>query len=125
MIRYWKTITTFFTAVLLLGGSLWFSQEGRISIPTSGQIKIEIHKDGFKPAQLNYKEGEEISLYVINKDNVVHNFIVPEFRIFSANLEPGETTTLSFQAIKKGEFGYFSDAPGFPEPDYIGEMRVE
>lgn len=125
MNRHWKIITVVSIIFFAVIGSFWIFQEDRMSLPTIGQVTIEISKNGFQPANLDYQEGDEISLYVVNKDNHVHNFIIPDYRIFSANLNPGETTTISFQAVKKGQFGYFSDAPGFLEPGYHGEMQVK
>jgi uncharacterized cupredoxin-like copper-binding protein len=125
MKKRWKlTLLIVSSGALLLGSWIWDQNDG-LTLPTLGRITIEIDSNGFKPMKLNYKEGEEISLYVINQSDHVHNLIIPDYHIFSANLKPGETTTISFQAVKKGQFGYFSDAPGFPEPGFHGEIIVE
>jgi uncharacterized cupredoxin-like copper-binding protein len=125
MKKRWKFILLMFgVGSLLLGGWVW-NQGHELSVPTIGRVTIAIESEGFNPAKLKYTEGEEVSLFVINKAEHVHNLIIPDFHIFSANLKPGESTTISFQAVKKGRFGYFSDAPGFPEPGFHGEIVVK
>lgn len=106
-------------ATMLLSG--W---KGEAS-PKPAQITIRITQSQFVPAEIRVKQGDQVSLLVKNEAKQTHNFIIPEYHIFSANLKPGETTTIQFEAVNGGKFPYFSDTPGFHEPGYHGEFEVE
>jgi plastocyanin len=86
---------------------------------------IVINKNGFLPNQLKFKQGETISLVIHNQDEKSHNFVLTDYHVFSRDLRKGETTTIKFTAVKKGNFIFFSDTSGFPETGYRGVFEVE
>lgn len=83
-------------------------------------------EDGaIRPAALSVASGEKVTIHVSNSGTRVHNIVIPDFYIFSNNLNPGEDVTVSFTADKTGRFPFYSDASGKPEPGMSGTLTVQ
>ncbi len=98
--------------------------------PSTTSIEQQIHSVmitpvGFVPKQLKYKKGDVISLRIVNIDKRTHNFVINELQVFSANLEPSQSATISFTASKEGSFPFISNSPGYPELGYKGHLVIE
>jgi len=87
-------------------------------------LQVSLQDSSIRPTQIVTAKGEVVSLTVVNQGKKVHNFVVPDFYIFTQNLNPGEQVKLSFTPDKTGAFPYYSDTGGKPEPGVRGTMRV-
>lgn len=118
-----------FIALLLILGVLWLHKGFYVKEPTMAAHQdthtVMITPVGFLPKQISYQKGEHITLRIVNIDKRTHNFVIEALQVRSANLEPNESTTLSFNADKQGGFLYVSNTPGFSELNYEGMLRVE
>ncbi|MED1723069.1 cupredoxin domain-containing protein [Brevibacillus parabrevis] len=86
---------------------------------------VTISGAGFLPSQLSAKEGERVSLMIVNTDTRPHNLSIRELNLTSMELKPTQSTMLQFSAAKKGRFFFVSDAPGYPESGYQGMLIIE
>jgi uncharacterized cupredoxin-like copper-binding protein len=88
---------------------------------------VVISDSGIEPKVIAVKEYEVMKIVVTNKGKKKHNFTIPDFSIYTHNLQSGESTDIEFTVNKKGKFPYFSDIPGkpgVPEPGLTGELQV-
>lgn len=122
-LRYPLIALAMIIALLLLHSHF----SSKISSALSGKRvqTVTITNFGFMPNQLTFQEGDRISLMLVNGDTRPHNLVISEFKVFSANLQPNQSTTLEFTAAKKGTFDYISDSPGYPETGYQGKMIIQ
>lgn len=86
---------------------------------------ITISSAGFLPNRISVREGEIVSLMVVNTDTRPHNLSIRELNVSSTELKPTQSTTLQFSAAKKGQFSFVSDSPGYPETGYLGLLVIE
>ena len=104
---------------------VWNQRHDRVfTLTTRMSHTIMITKGGFVPNKLTCKQGDTVSLVVRNTDNKVHNFTIPDYHIFSRDLQKDEFSTIEFKAIKKGSFSFVSDTPGYPENGFNGTLEV-
>ena len=88
-------------------------------------IRTVILRDsGIEPSMIAATKDEPVSLRVINRGKKIHNFVIPDFYIFTQNLSPGQSTSVGFSPEKVGSFRYYSDAPGAEEPGLTGQLQV-
>ncbi|MDQ0188899.1 cupredoxin domain-containing protein [Alicyclobacillus cycloheptanicus] len=82
-------------------------------------------RDGqITPAAFTAKRGSLVEIEVVNRGTKRHNLVIPDFYIFTQNLNPGEDVTASFRPDKTGTFRYYSDVNGQPEPGMQGTLTV-
>lgn len=86
---------------------------------------IVITDTGMQPSTVTGKVDTSIKIHVTNKGKKKHNLVIPDYYIFTHNLNSGESTDIEFKLNKKGSFSYFSDTPGTPEPGLEGKLTVE
>ncbi|WNC14099.1 cupredoxin domain-containing protein [Brevibacillus brevis] len=86
---------------------------------------VTISSAGFLPNRISVHEGEHISLMVVNTDTRPHNLAIRELNVSSTELKPTQSTTLQFAAVKKGQYAFVSDSPGYPETGYQGVLIIE
>lgn len=85
---------------------------------------VIIRDAGMTPSVLTAQKGEKVDLAIRNQGTKTHNFVLPDFYIFTQNLSAGETVTVQFTPDKTGTFAYYSDAIGKPEPGIRGSLTV-
>lgn len=114
-----KCAKPFFGAVSFLVASM-------VSMPLAfGQVThITLSDSDITPNQFTVQKGQTVNMLIRNAGTRVHNFVLPDFYVFSPNLQPGATTTASFQPDKTGQFVYYSDKKGVPEPGIKGTLTV-
>ncbi|OFW75239.1 MAG: hypothetical protein A2201_01950 [Alicyclobacillus sp. RIFOXYA1_FULL_53_8] len=95
---------------------------GTVSAQTILQVALQ--DSSIRPTQIVTTKDEVVSLTVVNQGKKVHNLVIPDFYIFTQNLNPGERVKVSFTPDKIGAFPYYSDTGGKPEPGMRGTMRV-
>lgn len=104
----------------------WNQQHDRVfTLNTRLSQTIMITKDGFVPNKLTCKQGDTVSLVIRNTDGKSHNFTLPDYHIFSRDLQKDEVSTIEFKAIKQGTFAFMSDTPGYPENGFNGTLEVK
>lgn len=86
---------------------------------------VTISSAGFLPNRITVREGELVSLMIVNTDLKPHNLAIREMNVSSSELKPSQSTVLQFAARKKGEYPFVSDAPGYPETGYQGLLVIE
>lgn len=83
-----------------------------------------IADSGIQPSTLSSQKDEALQLTIVNHGTKTHNFVIPDFYIFTQNLRPGETVSVGFTPDKTGSFPYYSDTGGKPEPGLRGTLTV-
>lgn len=91
----------------------------------AANVRIELRDGSISPTQFQVTQGERVNLTIVNRGSSVHNFVIPDYYIFTSNLNPGETTTAGFDAYKTGRYVYYSDKDNVPEPGMQGHMTVK
>ncbi|SIS78696.1 cupredoxin domain-containing protein [Alicyclobacillus vulcanalis] len=87
-------------------------------------IQVTLRDGGIDPREIDVRRGATVNIVVRNAGKQIHNFVVPDFYVFTQNLQPGETVTVSFVPDKTGNFRYYSDRDGIPELGMQGTMKV-
>lgn len=88
------------------------------------QIQVILRDAGISPKEIGVTKGETLRIQVMNRGNKVHNLVIPDMYIFTQNLAPNASTTVSFVPDKTGRFNYYSDTGGRPEPGLQGILTV-
>lgn len=86
--------------------------------------RITITDAEFQPSKIYARVDQRVHITVYNGGTKIHNFILPAFYIFTANLAAKEKTTMEFVPDKRGRYPFFSDAGGEKEPGLLGEIDV-
>lgn len=87
--------------------------------------RIVVNDHAFSPAHITAHLNQPVTITIVNKGTKTHNFILPAFYIFTANLPAKKTTNVGFSPDKKGSYPFFSDTGGSKEPGLSGEIEVK
>lgn len=109
-------------AVATIGFGVFLS--GGTTIQASSYT-ISITDDRIIPNAITVAANQKTHLTIHNVGRKTHNFVIPDFYIFTPNLRSQQGTTVEFVPEKKGAFTYYSDAGGVPEPGLSGTFRVK
>lgn len=90
-----------------------------------GIIRVTVTDKGFEPAQITTTVGGRVRIHLVNQGTKEHTLTLPRWGIFTRNLGPGEENYIEFTANEKGDFTFFSDAPGAKEAGLEGVLKVE
>jgi|GEM_PF-2796750 len=90
-----------------------------------GVVQLLLTDGGITPAVIPASLGARVRIHVQNRGSLPHNFIIPQFGIVGRVLEPGGENYIEFTPNQKGQWPYFSDAPGQEEPGLKGVLQVE
>jgi uncharacterized cupredoxin-like copper-binding protein len=115
-------------ALALILGLLALHSQYRLqasSIAEQHVQTITITNTGFLPGRLNYQQGDQVSLAIVNRDTRPHNFVLEGCQVQSPTLKPNESTSLQFTASQRGTFLFVSNSPGDTEAGYRGVVVVE
>lgn len=110
-------ITCFATICSLFAVSL-------LTVVSAQTVRVSLRDGSITPPRIDATQGTSIHITVQNEGKRVHNFVVPDFYVFTQNLEPGETVNVSFTPSKLGTFRFYSDKNGKPEPGMEGVITV-
>ncbi|WP_206885494.1 cupredoxin domain-containing protein [Alicyclobacillus mali (ex Roth et al. 2021)] len=94
------------------------------AVVSARPIQVTLRDGGIEPREIDVTQGATVDIVVRNEGSQIHNFVVPDFYVFTQNLQPGETVTVSFVPDKTGNFRYYSDRDGIPEVGMQGTMKV-
>lgn len=92
--------------------------------------RIHYSDKGISPASITVTKGDKVKLQIQNNSSKIHNFVIPDFFVFTQNLNPGQSTSVEFDAAKSGSFQFYSDyspngAYGTPETSFKGTLTVK
>lgn len=77
------------------------------------------------PSSMTARRTESVSIRVTNQGSKPHNLVIKDFYIFTQNLNPGQSVSVSFTPDKTGTFPVYSDVGGKPEPGIRGSITVQ
>ncbi|WAH38807.1 cupredoxin domain-containing protein [Alicyclobacillus dauci] len=101
---------------------------GACSVPEAAAqartVKIVIRDNGFAPNQVLGVIHQPIHLVIRNAGHRVHEFAIPEYRIYTRNLGPGETSDVEFSPWQAGSFVMYSDPEADSNPEFSGRFVV-
>lgn len=112
------------TVKSLIAGSVTLFACSSLTVVSARTIQVTLNDGRISPARISAVKGVEVDISVRNEGGQVHNFVIPDFYIYTPNLNPGERTSASFVPDKTGEFPYYSDKHGTPERGMQGTISV-
>lgn len=80
--------------------------------------------DGVKDPTLTASVGDDVTIRMTNQDTMIHNLYVEGYDRQSPNINPGQTTSVTFVADKQGTFAYYCSIPGHREMGMQGSVVV-
>ena len=127
----WTTATVFSALFLFWWASSTAMQDFK---PPNGAMQIHVeakqwmwqvrHPNGARELNtMHVPVGQPVQLY-LNSQDVIHSFFVPAFRL-KQDVVPGRTSTMWFQATKRGRFRLFcAEYCGTDHSAMLGEIVV-
>lgn len=115
-------------ALLVTIALLWTHHQNRLHTSFAAASRtqtVTISSAGFLPNRLAIREGDLVSLMIVNTDTRPHNLAIRELNLVSTELKPTQSTMLQFSADRKGQFSFVSDSPGYPETGFQGTLVIE
>lgn len=94
------------------------------SLAFAQNVQVTLRDGSIEPSQIEATKGQPVHVFVRNQGTNVHNFVVPDFYVFTQNLQPGESVNVSFTPDKTGTYPYYSDKKGVPEPGMEGQLQI-
>lgn len=95
------------------------------SLAQAKNYRIVITDHAFNPARITGHLNEPVTITIVNAGTKTHNFILPAFYIFTANLPAHHTTNVGFSPDKAGSYPFFSDTGGSKEKGLAGTIDVK
>lgn len=90
-----------------------------------GIVTLTMTESGFSPSLLKVSIGDRVKIYLKNRDQREHNLVIERFGIVTSAMAPQAENYVEFTANEKGEWPFFSDAPGQVEEPFRGRLKVE
>ncbi|MFD1673447.1 cupredoxin domain-containing protein [Alicyclobacillus fodiniaquatilis] len=91
---------------------------------SAATVQVVLQDGSIQPANIQAEFRQEFHAVVQNNGTRIHNFVVPDFYVFTQNLQPGQKVDVRFTPDKKGSFRYYSDKNGVPEPGMEGHLHI-
>lgn len=88
------------------------------------EVAMEAGNYYFSPKTINAKQGDIIKITLTGK-GMMHNFILDELDVASANVQPGSNTVITFTASKKGSFTYYCSIGSHRQLGQEGTLTIE
>jgi len=127
-LRRFKQLRYPFLVLMMIVGLLAMHQYIQVHtyIPAAVRTQtVTISSAGFLPNRITVREGDLVSLMIVNTDLKPHNFAIRDLKVVSSELKPSQSALLQFAARKKGSYAFVSDAPGYPETGYQGMLVIQ
>jgi len=90
-----------------------------------GIVTLTMTEAGFSPNILNVSIGDRVKIYLKNDSPGEHNLVIERFGIATSLMAPRAENYVEFTASEKGQWPFFSDAPGQVEEPFRGLLKVE
>jgi len=107
--KNWYFLLLVFAAVIVISGCINSEPApDKSASEASGELKefaMSARQWEFEPNIVTVNSGDQVKL-VITSEDVKHGIAIPEFGV-SADLNPGETTTVEFTAGSPGTYFFF------------------
>lgn len=87
-------------------------------------VQVTLHDGSIEPTVIESTKGQEVRISVQNRGTTVHNLVIPDFYVFTQNLQPGGQVNVKFTPDKTGTFPFYSDKKGIPESGMRGSVHV-
>lgn len=91
----------------------------------TGIIEMRVTDQAFAPNHLASPVDGRVKIHIVNAGTKEHNLVIPRYRVYSRILAPGGENYVEFTADEKGDWPYYSDAPGQEESGLSGILKVE
>jgi uncharacterized cupredoxin-like copper-binding protein len=78
----------------------------------------------FNPSTFNVAKGSQVTVNLINKDKVTHDFVVSDLNV-KIVAESGKTASSTFKASKGGTFQVVCAEPGHKDSGMVGTLTVK
>lgn len=78
----------------------------------------------YKPNEIRVKKGDNVKIDFVNKEGF-HNLKIDGYNVETAQINSGETASLSFAADKSGTFAFFCSVDSHREKGMEGKLIVE
>jgi uncharacterized cupredoxin-like copper-binding protein len=88
------------------------------------EVTVVMSDFAFEPRQLNLQPGQKATLVLQNKGSTEHNLEIPELRINSQPVAPGQTTKLEVAGPAR-VYKLVCTIPGHEEQGMVGELRIQ
>ncbi|MDQ0189567.1 cupredoxin domain-containing protein [Alicyclobacillus cycloheptanicus] len=118
-----RTLPAALTVGAAFAGVLWPAAPTQAQ-PQSRTVNVTITDSGFIPNQVLALVNAPITLNITNQGHQVHEFAIPYYRIYTADLQPGQKSTVSFSPWTAGQFDMISDPSGTNQPEFTGKFIV-
>lgn len=122
------------------GGYYVVSQSEAKSVPAATTVDITIEGgvgpgtvDTYYPDNFTVKEGQQVTLAVLNTDDNTHGLVIDQFKVDTGIIDSGNTARVAFVANQTGIFKYY-EPPGYckggvgnvcnSQQDMVGYMTV-
>jgi uncharacterized cupredoxin-like copper-binding protein len=87
--------------------------------PTIDMIDIN-----FTPKEVTIPANTDVTITLVNKGAIVHNFDIDELNVHSGDYSPGQTGTVTINA-KPGSYKYYCNIPGHEAAGMVGTLTVQ
>ena len=87
----------------------------------SADLSIALEDIQFDKTELDVAAGTQVTVTITNKGATVHNFNIDALNVHSGDVQPGQTTTVTFTA-PAGNYEYYCNIPGHKEAGMVGTL---
>jgi uncharacterized cupredoxin-like copper-binding protein len=88
------------------------------------ELNVTLSDYAFDPKQLSLTPGQKAVLVLQNKGTMEHNLDIPELRLSSGPIAPGQTVKLEVAGPAR-TYKLICTLPGHEEQGMVGELRVQ
>lgn len=88
------------------------------------EVTMEAGNYYFSPKTIRAKQGDTVKITLTGK-GMMHNFVIDELGVQSANVQPGSSTTVTFTASKTGTFTYYCSIGSHRQLGQEGTLTIE
>ena len=88
------------------------------------ELNLVMTDHAFEPRQLSLTPGQRAVLVLQNRGTVDHNLEIPELRLSSQPIAPGQTGKLDVAGPAR-TYKLVCTIPGHEEEGMVGELRVQ
>ncbi len=92
-------------------------------IADTNTFTIETHDTYFTPKDLTIPADTEVTLRIVNKGLMQHDFVCDPLKITSGRLNAGDEAELTFTA-PKGSYQFYCSVPGHRILGMVGTLKV-
>lgn len=93
---------------------------------SDGIVEVTVNGTNYKfaPATIKVKKGDTVKLTFNNTDGI-HDFVIDEFDVATAELDGGKSETVEFVADQAGSFEYYCSVGSHRQMGMKGTLVVE